>query len=180
MTDEWAFVYSWMDDIINPECLQTLSPTPVSVGHRDDIARVAPASPPLSSQSEKLTCIFRSTAKSSPLKRKRCIHSNSSNCDNMSPRKRTRTQDDQLSMTTATSVLTDMQLAPTAHSRSSYPTKVRANSPVRELREIYRFATPPLKYTTSADQNTPQSVLDMISGLPLHGVGVIPGSLQVQ
>ncbi|RYN88171.1 hypothetical protein AA0119_g12103 [Alternaria tenuissima] len=95
-----------------------------------------------------------------------------------SPRKRTRTQDDQLSVTTATSVLSDIQLPPTAHSRSSSPTKVRANSPVRELRDIYRFATPPLKYTTSADENTPQSVLDMIHRLPLHGVGVIPDSLK--
>lgn len=180
MTEEWGFVYLWMDDIVNPEYLQALSPTPVSVGHRDGITRVAPASPPLSVQSEKLTCTYRSTAKSSSLKRKRCIRSNSSNCDNMSPRKRTRTQDDQLSVTTATSALSDVQLPPTAHSRFSPPTKVRANSPVRELRDIYRFATPPLKYTTSADHNTPQSVLDMISGLPLHGVGVIPDSLKVQ
>jgi len=63
--------------------------------------------------------------------------------------------------------------------RSSSPTKVRAGSPVRELRDIYKFASPPLRYTTSVDDTTPKLVLNLVRNLPLYGVGVIPSGLKV-
>lgn len=182
MPNDWDFVDSWLDNVLSSQRLETPSPKPASISHGDAITRIAqqiaPPSPPPSIWPERPSYTPPSASKHPSLKRKRCAPSY--NCDIMpSPRKRTRTQDDQLSTTTATSALSDIQLPPTAHSRSSSPTKVRANSPVRELRDIYRFASPPLKYTTSVDENTPQSVVDMIHGLPLHGVGVIPGSLKV-
>jgi hypothetical protein len=176
MPDKWDFVRSWL--AFSCECHEPQSSTPASVDRRDSNTCIAPASPPLSTRPERVP---QSPSKYPPLKRKRHASSNSYKCDIMpSPRKRTRTQDDQLSITTTTSAFSDLQLPPTTHSRFSSLAKVRANSPVRELREIYRFATPPLKYTTSADENTPQSVLDMLHRLPLHGVGVIPDSLKVR
>lgn len=179
MAGEWNFVCSWASDSFGREWPEAPLPTPASAGHRDGAGCIAPASPPLSIPLKKSFSIPASTPRSPYLKR----HANASlcNCDTMpSPRKRTRTQDDQLSITTATSAFSDIQLPPAVRSRSSSPAKVRANSPVRELRDIYRFATPPLKYNTSADENTPQSVLDMIHRLPLHGVGVIPSALKVR
>lgn len=55
---------------------------------------------------------------------------------------------------------------------------MRAGSPSRELREIYRFATPPLKFSPSPDDTTPKFVLDLIKSLPLNGVSVIPVGLK--
>jgi hypothetical protein len=184
MPDDWDFVDSWLDDVLNSQRLKTPFPKPAFISHGDGITRIAqqiaPPSPPPSIWSGRPSYTPPSASKHPFLKRKRRARSNSYNCGIMpSPRQRTRTQDDQLSITTATSALSDIQLPSTAHSRSSSPTKVRANSPVRELRDIYRFASPPLKYTTSVDENTPQNVVDMIQGLPLHGVGVIPSSLKV-
>ncbi|KAI9865469.1 MAG: hypothetical protein M1813_002359 [Trichoglossum hirsutum] len=163
MPDEWDFVDSWLDDVLDSQCLKTPSLKSASISPRYGIActaqQIAPPSPP------------PSTSKHPSLKRKRCAIM-------PSPRKRIRTRDDQLSTTTATSALSDIQLPPKAHSRSSSPTKVKATSPVRELRDIYRFASPPLKYIKSVNENTPQSVVDIIRGLPLHGAGVIPSSLK--
>jgi len=153
MPEEWDFIHSWI--ALRCECLEAPLPTHASIGHRDDNTCIAPASPPPSIRREKLSYSPRLASRYPYFKRKRSYY-----CDTMpSPRKRTRTQDDQLSITTAISVLTDIHLPPTVHSRSSSPINVRANSPVHELRDIYRFATPPLKYTTSADEHTPQSVL---------------------
>jgi hypothetical protein len=174
MPDKWDFVDSWLDDVLNSQCLKTSSPKPASISPQN-----APPSPSPSIWPGRPSYTPPSASKHPSLKRRRCTRSNSYNCDIMpSPHKRIRTQNDQLS-TTTTSALSDIRLPPTAHSRSSSPTKVKATSPVRELREIYRFATPPLKYIISVDENTPQSVVDIIHGLPLHGVGVIPGSLKV-
>ena len=175
MAGEWDFVCSWASD--TPR--KYLEAPAASISHIENTACIAPASPPPSISFKKAS--HRQTSKVPTLKRKCFACSDSYHCDAMpSPRKRTRTQDDQLPITTATSALSDIQLPPTVQSRSSSPAKVRANSPVRELRDIYRFATPPLKYTTSADENTPASVLDLIRMLPLHGVGVIPSSLKVR
>ncbi|KAI9767242.1 MAG: hypothetical protein M1840_005842 [Geoglossum simile] len=163
MPNNRGFVDSWLDDVLNS--LKTPSLKSASISPQDGITciaqQIAPSSPPPSIQSGRPSYTPPSAPKHLSLKRKR-----------------TRTKDDQLSTTTATSALSDIQLPPTAYSRSSSPTKVKATSPVRELREVYRFASPPLKYTISVDENTPQSVIDIIHGLPLHGVGVIPWSLK--
>ena len=164
MPDGWGFIDSWLDGVLGSRCLETPSLKSASTSPRYGIAwtaqQTAPPSPP------------HSASKHPSLKRKRCAIM-------LSPRKRVRDGDDRLSTTTATSSLSDIQLPPTAHSRSSSPTEVKATSFVRELRAIYRYASPPLKFTTSVDENTPQSVVDMIRELPLHGGGVIPGSLKV-
>ncbi|KAI9775011.1 MAG: hypothetical protein M1839_001611 [Geoglossum umbratile] len=182
MPDDWDFVDSWLDDVLNPQRLKTLSLKSASISPRDGITRIVQqiaSPPPPSIWPRRPSYTPPSASKHPSLKRRRCAPLNSYNCDIMpSPHKRNRTQDDQLSTTTATSALSDIQLPPTVRSRSSSPTKVKTTSPVRKLREIYRFASPPLKYTISVDENTPQSVVDMIHGLPLHGVGVIPGSLK--
>ncbi|KAH0558699.1 hypothetical protein GP486_004648 [Trichoglossum hirsutum] len=172
MSDDWDFIDSWLDNVLSSQHLETLPLKSASISSQDSITSVAqqivPPSPPSS--------IFPGRPS---LKQKRRARSDSYNCDTMpSPRKRIRAQDDQPSITTATSAFSDIQLAPTAHSRSSSPTKVKATSSVRELRDIYRFASPPLKFATSVDENTPQYIIDMIHGLPLHGVGVIPSSLK--
>jgi hypothetical protein len=175
MSDEWDSVDSWLEDVLNSQRLRTSSPRPASISYEDDIAQqIAPSSPLSTIWLKGLPCTSPSALKSPSLKRKR---SNSYNYDTMpSPRKRLRTQDDQLSITSA---LGDIKLLPTALSRSSSPTKVKANSPIHEPRETYRFASPSLRYTISIDENTPQSVIDIIHELPRHGVGIIPGSLKV-
>ena len=158
MPNKWELVDSWLDDVLDSQRL-TLN----------------------------VTCIPQAFTLSSPPPsirpgRKREHYARSDPCNGSivsSPRKRTRTEDDQLT-TTAASALDSIQLPSTVPSRSSSPTKIKATSPVRELRSIYRFATPPLKFTTSVDENTPQSVADVICGLPVYGEGVIPGSLKVQ
>jgi len=86
-----------------------------------------------------------------------------------SPRKRQRSA---FSDVGSTSQLSDA-------STPNLPAKVRAGSPSRELREIYRFATPPLKFSPSPDDTTPKFVLDLIKSLPLNGVSVIPVGLKV-
>jgi hypothetical protein len=173
MTDtaEWDFVRSRTFTSVC-EWLKT------SIDPIDSITSIASASSLTSIPLEELPYIPRPASRLSILKQNYHAYSNPHNGDIMpSPRKRTRTQDDQLSIATTTSGFRNIQLFPTTNSQ---PSKVRSNSPVRELRVIYRSATPPLKYTTSADEHTPQSVLDLIHGLPLHGIGVIPGSLKVQ
>jgi hypothetical protein len=184
MPDKWDFVDSWLDGVLDSHRLKTPSLKSASISPQDSITRIAQrialSSPPPSIRPRRPSYTPPSASNHPSLKRKRYALSNSYNGSTMpSPRKRTRNQDDQLS-TTATSALNDIQLTPTVHSRSSSPTKVKATSPVRELRVIYRFASPPLKFTSSVDENTPQSIVDMVRGLPLHGVGVIPGSLKVR
>jgi hypothetical protein len=182
MPNNWDFVDSWLDDVLNSLKASPLKSASIKPqdGTIHITRQIALSSPPPSIRSRKPSYTPPSTSKHLFLKRKCYAHSNSYNSNNMpSPRKRTRTKDDQLSIITAPSALSDIQLPPTAYSRSSSPTKVKATSPVHELREIYRFATPPLKYIMSVDENTPQSVIDIIHGLPLHGVGVIPWSLKV-
>ncbi|KAI9771587.1 MAG: hypothetical protein M1840_001802 [Geoglossum simile] len=183
MPDDWDFVDSWLDDVLNSQRLRTPSLKSASISPQDGIPRtaqqIAPPSPTPSNWPGRPSYSPPSASKHPSLKGRCCAHSNSYNCDIMpSPHKRVRAGDDWLSTTTATSALSDIQLPPTAHSRSSSPTNIKATSSVRELRAIYRYASPPLKFTTSVDENTPQSVVDMIRGLPLHGVGVIPGSLK--
>jgi hypothetical protein len=180
MPNDWNFVDSWLDDVLSFQRLETSTPQmPAFINHGDAITRIAqqaaPPSPPPSNWPERPSYTPPSGSKHPSLKRK---HRACFDNDNImsSPRKRQKTQSDQRSITTVTPVLSDIQLPPT---RPSSPTKVKAESPVRELRDIYRYAKPPLKYTTSVDENTPQSVVDMIRGLPLHGVNVIPGFLKV-
>lgn len=175
MSDDWDFIDSWLDDVLNSQHLKTSSSESASFSPIDP-----PPSPPPSIWPKRPSCTPPSASKHPSLKRKRCACLNSYNCDIMpSPRKRTRTKDDQLSTTTTTSVLSDTQPPSTAHPRSPPLAKAKTTSSVHELRETYLFASPPLKFTTSIDGNTPQSVVNMIHGLPLHGVGVIPGSLKV-
>lgn len=163
-TDEWDFVRSRTFNSVC-EWLKT------SI---DPIDSIASASSSALSPLEELPYIPRPASRLSSLKQNYYAYSKSHNDDTMpSPRKRTR---DQLSITTASSGFNNIQLLPTT---TSQPSKVRSNSPVRELRVIYRSATPSLKYAISADENTPQNVLDLIHELPLHGVGVVPSSLKV-
>ena len=185
MSEDWDFVESWLDDIpgSQPDKIASIEPPePVHEAFAAAAPRITnlalPPTPPASSWPGKPSPAPHPAAQYQPLKRKRsaCAHSNPQT-GMSSPRKRTGTHDDQASATTATSAFSDIRL--TAGSRSSSPTKVRASSPVRELRNIYAFASPPLKCSTAADADTPRRVLELIRGLPLHGVGVIPGSLKV-
>jgi hypothetical protein len=86
-----------------------------------------------------------------------------------SPRKRQRSA---FSDVGSTSHLSDVSIP-------YLPAKVRADNPSRELREIYKFATPPLKFSLSPDDTTPKFVLDLIKSLPLDGASVIPVGLKV-
>ncbi|KAI9767019.1 MAG: hypothetical protein M1840_005978 [Geoglossum simile] len=55
--------------------------------------------------------------------------------------------------------------------------RMRPQSPSRDLRETYRFARPPLRFSQSMDENSPQTAQELFSLLPLadtYACGVIP------
>ncbi|KAL5347667.1 hypothetical protein ACLOAV_007076 [Pseudogymnoascus australis] len=55
-----------------------------------------------------------------------------------------------------------------ALSEYSLPTpsdRVRASSPPRELREIYKYAQPPIRFLTTPDEHTPKTVLELYKNL---------------
>lgn len=73
---------------------------------------------------------------------------------------------------TAQSATSDAQVSDI--SLPPLPDRVRPSSPPRELRDIYKYAKPPLKFATSPNENTPAYILELYQGLQQSGVGIIP------
>jgi hypothetical protein len=100
-----------------------------------------------------------------------CFPRKRAHCDSMSrsPKKRkTNPQSESIPDT-----LSDYSLPPPSSDR------VRPSSPPRELREIYRYAKPPIQFITTPDEHTPISVLDIYKNIQKAYAAVIPESLKV-
>lgn len=85
-----------------------------------------------------------------------------------SPQKRTRGDSPSMSRSPKKRK-TNTPTAPSdALSEYSLPTpsdRVRASSPPRELREIYKYAQPPIRFLTTPDEHTPKTVLELYKNL---------------
>jgi len=92
-------------------------------------------------------------------------------CDDMSqsPKKRKPNQQSDV----ISDALSEISLPPPSSDR------VRPSSPPRELREIYRYAKPPLRFITTPDERTPPCVLDLYRKLQKSAAAVIPATLKV-
>src|SRR5437867_4147723 len=58
--------------------------------------------------------------------------------------------------------------------------RIRPSSTPRDLREVYGFAKPPLKFVLTLNENTPTSIRDLYEKLNQTGEGVIPLELKVK
>ncbi|KAF2453844.1 hypothetical protein BDY21DRAFT_355262 [Lineolata rhizophorae] len=106
----------------------------------------------------------------------------------VSPRKKRRCDDDGQSVSTASPALDVNSVHFPQESVGSGSTeyafsnnagrRVRANSPSRELRAVYSHATPPIRFTTAVNEDTPAVVLELLERLPVGPEGVVPASVK--
>ncbi|KFZ19777.1 hypothetical protein V501_00510 [Pseudogymnoascus sp. VKM F-4519 (FW-2642)] len=85
-----------------------------------------------------------------------------------SPQKRTRADSPSMSRSPKKRKTNPPTAPSDALSEYSLPTpsdRVRASSPPRELREIYKYAQPPIRFLTTPDEHTPKTVLELYKNL---------------
>ncbi|ELR10086.1 hypothetical protein GMDG_04486 [Pseudogymnoascus destructans 20631-21] len=96
------------------------------------------------------------------------LQSPPSSRESSAPQKRTRGDSPSMSRSPKKRKTNPPTAPSDALSEYSLPTpsdRVRASSPPRELREIYKYAQPPIRFLTTPDEHTPETVLELFKNL---------------